>query len=67
MWNDSWLSLLARNLVTPYLGREPKAKVTTLMVIKIYGRSTKAFILVVTNGLGNNDAHALSFYSEFNA
>jgi hypothetical protein len=28
-------------------------------------RSTKAFIMVVANGLGNNDAHALSFYFEF--
>jgi hypothetical protein len=27
-----------------------------LVVIKIYGRSTKAFILVVANRLGTNDA-----------
>jgi hypothetical protein len=27
-----------------------------LMVIRIYGRSTKAFILVVVDGLGRNDA-----------
>jgi len=34
-----------------------------LMVIGIYGQSTKAFILVVANGSGNNDAHALPFYT----
>jgi hypothetical protein len=36
-----------------------------LVVIRIYGQFAKAFILVVANGLGNNDAHALSFYLEF--
>ncbi len=29
MWNDSQVSLLARNLATPCLGREPKVKVAT--------------------------------------
>jgi hypothetical protein len=37
-----------------------------LMVIGIYGQPTKIFILV-TNGLGYNNAHALSFYHEFYA
>jgi hypothetical protein len=36
-----------------------------LMVIRIYGQMPRAFILVVINGLGNIDAHALSFYLEF--
>jgi hypothetical protein len=38
-----------------------------LMVVGIYGRSTKFFIMVVANGLNNNDAHALPFYFEFYA
>jgi hypothetical protein len=29
MWSDSWVSLLARNLATPCLGREPKGRVAT--------------------------------------
>lgn len=37
------------------------------MLIGIYGQSTKIFILVVANGLGYNNAHALSFYHEFYA
>jgi hypothetical protein len=36
-----------------------------LVVIRIYGLSAKVFILVIANGLGSNDAHALSFYPEF--
>jgi hypothetical protein len=36
-----------------------------LMVIGIYGRSSKSFILIVTNGLGPNDTQALSFFLEF--
>jgi hypothetical protein len=36
-----------------------------LVVTWIYGRFAKAFILVVVDGLGNNDAHALSFYPKF--
>ncbi len=36
-----------------------------LVVTRIYGQFAKAFILVVVNGLGSNDAHALSFYLEF--
>ncbi len=32
-----------------------------LVVTMIYGWFAKAFILVVANGLGRNDAHALSF------
>jgi len=38
---------------------------TELVVIGIYGRSAKAFIMVVADGLSGNDAHALSFYLEF--
>jgi hypothetical protein len=37
-----------------------------LMAIGIYSQPTKIFILVV-NGLGYNNAHALSFYHEFYA
>jgi len=33
MWHDSRTSFLARNLATSYLGREPKARVATLMVM----------------------------------
>jgi hypothetical protein len=29
MWHDSWASLFAHNLASPYLGREPKARVAT--------------------------------------
>jgi len=29
MQRDSWVSLLARNLIRPCLGREPKARVAT--------------------------------------
>jgi hypothetical protein len=36
-----------------------------LMVIRIYGRFAKVFILVVVDGLGNIDAQALSFYLGF--
>lgn len=36
-----------------------------LLVIKINGWFANVFILVVANGLGNNDAHVLSFYLEF--
>jgi hypothetical protein len=36
-----------------------------LTVIGIYGQFAKAFILVIANGLGNNDAQALSFYLKF--
>jgi hypothetical protein len=35
-----------------------------LMVIRIYGQYAKAFIMVVADGLGNIDPHALSFYIE---
>jgi hypothetical protein len=38
-----------------------------LMVIRIYGRFAKDFLLVVVDGLGSNDAHALSFDHEFYA
>jgi hypothetical protein len=31
MWSDSWVSLLARNLATPCLGREPKARIAIAM------------------------------------
>ncbi len=34
-----------------------------LMVTRIYGRFAKAFILVIVDGLGGNDAH--SFYPKF--
>jgi hypothetical protein len=33
-----------------------KSNTMELMVTSIYGRSTKAFVLVVVDGLGNNDA-----------
>ncbi len=33
-----------------------------LVVNRIYGQFAKAFILVVVDGLCNNDAQALSFY-----
>jgi hypothetical protein len=36
-----------------------------LVVNGIYGWFAKVFILVITNGLGSNDAQALSFYLEF--
>jgi hypothetical protein len=36
-----------------------------LMVNGIYGQTAKAFILVVANGLGSNDARTLLFYLEF--
>jgi hypothetical protein len=36
-----------------------------LVVAGIYGQFAKGFILVVANGLGNNDAHAFSIYLEF--
>ncbi len=36
MWCDSRVFLLARNLATPYLGREPKAKVTTMHLFFVY-------------------------------
>ncbi len=29
MWSNSWVSFLAHHLPTPYLGREPKARVAT--------------------------------------
>jgi hypothetical protein len=38
-----------------------------LMVIGIYGWFAKAFILVITDGLGSNDAQTLSFYLELYA
>jgi hypothetical protein len=33
-----------------------------LVVIRIYGQFANVFILVVVDGLSNNDAQALSFY-----
>jgi len=36
-----------------------------LVVTNINGGYAKAFIMVVVDELGNNDAHALSFYLEF--
>ncbi len=36
-----------------------------LVVIRIYGQFAKVFILGVADGLGNIDAHALSFYLGF--
>ncbi len=47
--------------------RENLKKLGTMEVVVngIYGQFAKAFILVVANGLGSNDAHASSFYLEF--
>jgi hypothetical protein len=36
-----------------------------LVVTKINGWFANVFIMVVADGLGNNDAHVLSFYLEF--
>jgi hypothetical protein len=36
-----------------------------LVVTRIHGRSSKSFILIITNGLGPNDTQALYFFPEF--
>jgi len=53
MPHDSYASLLARNLVSPYLGHEPKAKVVTLLVI---------ILLVVISDYSINDYWRLFYW-----
>ncbi len=45
MWHDSHASFLARNFVSPYLTREPKARVATFAVgKKCWARSMKKWL-----------------------
>ncbi len=45
MWSDSWVCLLARNLVTPCLGREPKARVATSCIGKHFSNNSFGTLL----------------------
>jgi hypothetical protein len=62
-----YLQFVPTHSILDFMQKENLKELRTmeLVVIRIYGLSAKVFILVIANGLGSNDAHALSFYPEF--